>query len=85
MYVGLHVGLSYISDCQLFGMHCQKSSMMFLIIEKCIGLLFSPIYIFLFFSGMSQPTACIPVNAKLLMHGVRWCWCGGRLENNTHI
>ena len=85
MYVGLHAGLSYISDCQLFGMHCQKSSMMFLIIENCIGLLFSPIYIFLFFSGMSQPTACIPVDAKLLMHGVRWCWCGGRLENNTNI
>ena len=48
MYVGLHVGLSYISDCQLFGMHCQRLSMLLLIIENCIGLSFSPIYIFLF-------------------------------------
>ena len=48
MYVGLNVGLSYISDCQLFGMHCQRSSsMLLLIIENFIGLSFSPIYIYI--------------------------------------
>ena len=30
-------------------MHCQRSSMLLLIIENCIGLLFAPICIFLFF------------------------------------
>ena len=45
MYVGLHVGLSYMSDCQLFGLHCQRSSMLLLIIENCIGLS----YLFIFF------------------------------------
>ena len=49
MYVGLHVSLSYMSDCQLFGMHCQRSLMLLLIIENCIGLSFSPIYLFIFF------------------------------------
>ena len=40
MYVDLNVGLSYISDCQLFGEHCQRSSsMLLLIIKNCIGFL----------------------------------------------
>ena len=60
MYVGLNVGLSYISDCQLFGMHCQRSSMLLLIIALvCHSLLYIYIYFFPLFHDQAKTLAMI--------------------------